>query len=82
MLLLREHHTLDKRLHWCLAVAPAALMRALRVVRLEKGVEVRLHRVQRAIQLLAKRHSIKLVEQRLVEALTNPVGLRALGFGA
>ena len=34
------------------------------------------------VQLFAERDPIKLVEQSFVEALTNAIGLRALGLGA
>jgi hypothetical protein len=38
--------------------------------------------VDRTIHLLAERDSVEFVEHGLVKALTNAVGLRALGLGA
>jgi hypothetical protein len=42
-----------------------------------RRVEVGLELVESAVELLAKRHAVELVEHGLVEALADPVGLRA-----
>jgi hypothetical protein len=80
-LLLRQRHRVEKRLHGRLAVAPATLMRPLAVV-LEKRVEIARQPVDLLVEAPAKRDAVKLVEQRLVEALADAVRLRALGRGA
>src|SRR5262252_1924683 len=61
-----------------LAEAPAALMWPLPVVFRDPGIEVGLQLVDRAVDLLAERHPIKLVEHGAVETLADTVGLRAL----
>lgn len=53
-------------------------MGTLRVVVLEKHIQVALHRLERVVEALAKDHAIELIEQSLVEPLADPVGLRAL----
>ena len=50
-------------------------MGALLVVVHEPSVKIGLPLLQRAIDLLPKRHAIELVQQGLMEALANPVGL-------
>src|SRR5690606_34556107 len=48
----------------------------------EPGIEIGLQLGDGAIEPLAERHTIELIEQRLVEALANSVRLRAPRFGA
>src|SRR5215469_13783575 len=57
-------------------------MRSRFIVLAQPGVKIGLQLVERAVDLLAERHSIELVERRLVEALADAVGLRTLGLGA
>ena len=45
-------------------------------------IEIGLQLSDRPIELLAERHAVELVEQGLVEALADAVGLRAPGLGA
>ena len=80
--LLGHRNGVKEGLHWGLSEAPAALMRALFVVVADPQIEIDLQLVDRMVQLFAERDPIKLVEQSFVEALTNTVGLRALGLGA
>src|SRR5437588_3069021 len=80
--LLCERERVKKGLHRGLAEAPAALVRPLLVVVDEPGIEIGLQFLDRAIDLFAERHPVELVEQRAMEALTDAVGLRALGLGA
>ena len=44
-------------------------------------IEIGLQLVDRTIHLLAEGDTVELVEHGLVEAFTDAVGLRALGFG-
>ena len=57
-------------------------MRPRLVVFANPGIEVLLQLGDRAVDLLAERYPIELVEYGLVESLTDAVGLRALGLGA
>ena len=57
-------------------------MRPLVVVLDQPAIEIGLQLVERAIDLLAERDTVELVEQRAMKALADSVGLRALGFGA
>src|SRR5262249_1196766 len=65
-----------------LAEAPAALMRPALGVIDKPGIEVGLQLVDCAIDLLAERHPIELVEHGAMKALADAVGLRALGLGS
>ena len=47
----------------------------------EPGVEIGLQLIDLAVELLSKRHTIELVEQGLVEAFADAVGLRAPRLG-
>ena len=78
--LLRDRQTVKERLHRRLAVAPAALMVSLLVVFNQPGIEIGLQLRNRQIYLLAECHAIKLIQDRLVEALADAVGLRASRF--
>jgi hypothetical protein len=69
-------------LHRRLAEAPSALVRPLLVVAGDPLIEIALQLGDRAIDLLAERHTIELVENGLVEPLGDAIGLRALGLGA
>src|SRR5215471_13601208 len=57
-------------------------MRSRFIVLPQPGVKIGLQLLERAVHLLAERHSIELVERRLVEAFADAVGLRALGLGS
>ena len=57
-------------------------MGAVLVVFGDPHIKVGLQLVDRAVDLLAERHPIKLVEHRAVETLADPIGLRAFGFGS
>src|SRR5262245_39814540 len=57
-------------------------MWALLVVIDEPRIEIGLQLVDPPVELLAERHAVELVEQRLVEALADAIGLRAARLGA
>ena len=57
-------------------------MGALFIVFDEPDVEVGLQLVDRRIDLLAERNPVELVQDSAMEALTDSIGLRALGLGA
>ena len=65
-----------------LAEAPAALVGALLIVDEHPFIKVGLQDVRRVVELLSERDPVELIQQRLVEALANTVGLRALHLGA
>ena len=64
------------------AEAPTTLARPELVVVGNPGIEVGLQFVDGAIDPLAERHPVELVEKGAMEALANTIGLRALGLGA
>src|SRR5215831_8513646 len=68
-------------LHWGLAEAPAALMRPLIIILDQPGIEIGLQLVDVAINLLAERDPIELVQHGAMETLTDSIRLRALGLG-
>ena len=57
-------------------------MRSPMIVLDQPGVEIGLQLLDRAIDLLAERYTVELVEHGAMEALADAVGLRALGLGA
>jgi len=63
------------------AIAPSALMRARFVVRLHPGIEIPLQLVDGAVDFLAERDAIELVEHGAMEAFADSIGLRVLGAG-
>ena len=54
----------------------------LLIVLADPQIEIGLQLVDRTIHLFSERDTVELVEHGLVEALTDAIGLRALGFGA
>jgi hypothetical protein len=56
-------------------------MWALLIEVADPQIEIGLQLVDRTIHLFAERDTVELVEHGLVEALTDAVGLRALGLG-
>src|SRR5499425_1922257 len=79
---LRQWQCVKKSLHRGLAKAPAALMRPQMVVLDQPGIEVSLQLVDAAVDLLAERDPIELIQYGAMEALTDSIGLRALRLGA
>src|SRR5262249_32605933 len=69
-------------LHWRFAKAPASLMWPLLIEVADPQIEIGLQLVERTIHLFAECDTIELIEHGLVEALTDAVGLRALGLSA
>src|SRR5215831_476610 len=68
----------------CIGVLPkpAALMRPQMVVLDQPGIEISLQLVDAAVDLLAERDAIELIQYGAMEALTDSIGLRALRLGA
>ena len=48
----------------------------------QPGIEISLQLIDAAVDLLAERNPVKLVQDSAMEALTDSIGLRALGLGA
>src|SRR3569832_2281041 len=57
-------------------------MRPLMVVRVDPRVKIDLQLFHRRVDLLSERDLVELVQDRLMEALADPIGMRRLGFGA
>src|SRR5262245_20638440 len=75
---IRSHRQrVNEGLHRRLAVAPSALMRTRVVVFGEPSIEIDLQLLDPAVEPFAERHSVELVEQRLVETLADTICLRA-----
>jgi hypothetical protein len=68
-------------LHRCFSIAPSSLMRARFVVLLHPGIEIPLQLVDGAVDFLAERDAIELVEHGAMEAFADSIGLRVLGAG-
>src|SRR5215212_4004504 len=81
-LLLGERDGVKEGLHWGLAKAPAALMRPVLVVAPDPLIKIGLQFGDRAVDPLAERDPVELVQHRLMEALNDAVGLWAFGLGA
>src|SRR5262244_2507326 len=71
-----------KSLHRGLGEAPAALMRPPMVVLDQPGIEISQQLLDAVVDLLAERDAIELIQYSAMEALTDSIGLRALGLGA
>jgi len=82
LFLLREREAVQERVHRGLAIAPPPLGRSLRVVLVHQLIEVTLEIIQRRIEKLAKGHPRELVEERLVEPLTDTIRPRPLRLRA
>src|SRR5262245_42005430 len=87
--LLRQWQCVKKSLHRGLAEAPAALVRPQMAVLDQPGavldqpgIEISLQLADAAVDLLAERDTIELIQYSAMEALTDSVRLRALGLGA
>ncbi len=57
-------------------------MSSLSIIKIEPCVEIGLQLLQTCVDLASKRAGVELVLNRLVQALADTVGLRALGFGS
>ena len=57
-------------------------MRPLFIVIADPQIEIGLQLVDRMIHLLAEGDTVEFVEHGFVESLSDPIGLRALGFGS
>src|SRR5215813_10153827 len=80
--LLCQRERVKKGLYRGLAEAPAALMGTLLIVFGDPGIEIGLQLVDRAVDLLAERNPIELVQDGAMKAFADTIGLRALGLGA
>src|SRR5215471_5989705 len=79
--LLRQGECIKEGLHWGLPEAPAALMRPLIIILDQPCIKIGLQLVDAAINLLAERDPIELVQHGAMETLTDSIGLRAFGLG-
>jgi hypothetical protein len=68
-------------LHRRLSKALAPIVGALLVVGRDPRIEVKLQGVDGVVDLLEEGDAVELVQQRLVEPLTNAVGLAAFDLG-
>src|SRR5215469_10021266 len=69
----------------CIGVLPKhqrPLMRPPMVVLDQPGIEISLQLLDAVVDLLAERDAIELIQYSAMEALTDSIGLRALGLGA
>ena len=57
-------------------------MGSLFVVLFQPLIEIGLQLFDRFVELLSKRHPVKLIEHGLMKPLTDPIGLRTLSLGA
>lgn len=75
--------SIQQGIHRRSAVAHFALMSSIIVVINQPFVQIFLEFIQVAIELFAERDLIELLQDGLVEAFANPIGLRrhGLGFG-
>src|ERR1044071_4258872 len=69
--LLCQGKCVKEGLHRGLAETPAALMRPMLVVLGDPGIEIGLQFVDCAVDLLAERHPIELVQDRAMETLAD-----------
>ena len=66
----------DHSFDGCSAAKHFSLMRALLVVVMQPFIQIGLQRVHAVVKFLAERDLIKLLQDRLMEALAHTVGLR------
>jgi hypothetical protein len=78
--LLRHRLCIKEGLHRRLAKAPSSLMWPLLIIYLNPTIEIGLQLFNGTVHLFAERDTVKFVEHGFVEALTDTVGLRALGL--
>ncbi len=70
--------TITESVHGGLSIAPAPLVGSGFIIFLHPPIQVGLQLLDAAVELLAEGHAVELVQDGLVEALTDAVGLRAL----
>jgi hypothetical protein len=73
---IRQRLRIQERLHRRLAIAVLAAVRPLTVIAFNPLVHVGLQLLEAAVELLAKRHLIKLLEDSAMKALADPIRLR------
>ena len=80
---LPERFTVKQCLHWSSSAAHFALVGAFIIVEIEPLVKIVLKLLKVLVYFLSKSYSVKLVQDGLVKALTDTVGLRVphLSFG-
>ena len=79
-LLLCHVDTITEGVHGGLSIAPAPLVGSGFIIFLHPPIQVGLQLLDGTIELLAEGHAVELIQDGLVEALTDAVGLRALGL--
>ena len=75
-LLLPDLFPIFERLHRRSPAAHLALMGSFIIVVFQPGVQILLQFFQTAIEFLPERHLVELLQDRLVETLADPIGLR------
>jgi len=70
-----------KRLYRCFPIAPSSVVGSLFIVLPQPDLQIRLQPLQTLVKVLAKCHPVELVQNRFVEPLADPVGLRTFGLG-
>jgi len=78
----RNRDGVKECLQWCFTETPTPLMWPVFIVACDPFIEIVLQIRDRGVEFFAERHTIELVEDRLVEALTDTIRLRALGLGS
>jgi len=78
----RNRDGVKESLQWCFTETPTPLMWPVFIVTSDPFIEIFLQIRDRDVELFAERHTIELVENRLVETLTDTIRLRALRLGS
>ena len=78
----RNRDGVKESLQWCFTKTPTPLMWPVFIVTSDPFIEIFLQIRDRGVEFFAERHTIELVEDRLVEALTDTIRLRALGLNS
>ena len=82
LLLSADSHAIEERFKRCSTAAHLALVRPLLVVAQDPAIEILLKLFERSVELLSEGDLIELLQDRLVEALADPVRLRMLHLRA
>ena len=78
----RQWEAAQECLHRGLAEAVLPTVRSRLIVFLQPSIQIRLEFVKRVVDLLAEGCLVELLQEGLVEAFADAVGLRTAGFGS
>jgi len=81
-LLFGQWHAVQERLHWDLSKTVLPTMVSCLVVFLEPSIQIGLEFVKAVIDLLAEGDLVEFLQEGLVEAFADAVGLRASRLGS